>query len=80
MVTHSQGGLILQRYLAWMLGEGRGRELTTIRLIVTLSCPNEGSEYLSSIRAVAAWVAILRQVNWMCSGATVSGFRVSLLS
>jgi len=53
VVTHSQGGLILQRYLAWMLGEGRGRELTTIRLIVTLSCPNEGSEYLSSIRAVA---------------------------
>jgi len=23
-VTHSQGGLILQRYLAWMLNEGRG--------------------------------------------------------
>jgi hypothetical protein len=53
VVTHSQGGLILQRYLAWMLGEGRGRELATIRLIVMLSCPNEGSEYLRSIRAVA---------------------------
>jgi pimeloyl-ACP methyl ester carboxylesterase len=53
VVTHSQGGLILQRYLAWMLGEGRGRELSGIRLIVMLSCPNEGSEYLRSIRAVA---------------------------
>jgi len=53
VVTHSQGGLILQRYLAWMLGEGRGRELAKIRLIVMLSCPNEGSEYLRSIRAVA---------------------------
>ncbi len=53
VVTHSQGGLILQRYLAWMLGEGRGRELAMIRLIVMLSCPNEGSEYLRSIRAVA---------------------------
>jgi Alpha/beta hydrolase family len=53
VVTHSQGGLILQRYLDWMLAEGRGRELATIRLIVMLSCPNEGSEYLRSIRAVA---------------------------
>jgi pimeloyl-ACP methyl ester carboxylesterase len=53
VVTHSQGGLILQRYLAWMLAEGRGRELAMIRLIVMLSCPNEGSEYLRSIRAVA---------------------------
>lgn len=52
IVTHSQGGLILQRYLAWMLGEGRGPELGRIRLIVMLSCPNEGSEYLRSIRAV----------------------------
>jgi pimeloyl-ACP methyl ester carboxylesterase len=55
VVTHSQGGLILQRYLAWMLGEGRGRELAKIRLIVMLSCPNEGSEYLRSIRAVAGF-------------------------
>ena len=53
VVTHSQGGLIVQRYLAWMLAEGRGRELAKICLIVMLSCPNEGSEYLRSIRAVA---------------------------
>jgi pimeloyl-ACP methyl ester carboxylesterase len=50
IVTHSQGGLILQRYLAWMLDEGRGRELETIKLIVMLACPNEGSEYLALIR------------------------------
>jgi pimeloyl-ACP methyl ester carboxylesterase len=54
-VTHSQGGLILQRYLAWMLSEGRGRDLARVRLIVMLSCPNEGSEYLASIRAVAGF-------------------------
>jgi len=53
IVTHSQGGLILQRFLAWMLTEGRGRELARIRLIVMLSCPNEGSEYARSIRAAA---------------------------
>lgn len=52
IVTHSQGGLILQRFLAWMLTEGRGRELARIRLIIMLACPNEGSEYLRSIRAV----------------------------
>lgn len=52
VVTHSQGGLILQRFMAWMLTEGRGRELERFRLAVMLSCPNEGSEYLRSIRAV----------------------------
>ncbi|MGV9713683.1 alpha/beta fold hydrolase [Gordonia sp. NPDC003424] len=49
-VTHSQGGLILQRYLAWMLIEGRGRELERIRLVVMLACPNEGSEFLRPLR------------------------------
>jgi pimeloyl-ACP methyl ester carboxylesterase len=50
LAAHSQGGLILQRYLAWMLHDGRGGELTRIRLVVLFSCPNEGSEYLRSIR------------------------------
>ncbi|GAA4260452.1 hypothetical protein GCM10022255_089160 [Dactylosporangium darangshiense] len=53
IVTHSQGGLILQRFLAWMLNEGRGRELTRLKMVVMLSCPNEGSEYLRSFRAAA---------------------------
>jgi pimeloyl-ACP methyl ester carboxylesterase len=52
IVTHSQGGLILQRFLAWMLHQGRGRELTRIRSIVMLACPNNGSEYLRSFRQV----------------------------
>ena len=52
IVTHSQGGLILQRFLAWMLDQGRGRELARIRSIVILACPNGGSEYLRSIRRV----------------------------
>jgi pimeloyl-ACP methyl ester carboxylesterase len=55
IVTHSQGGLILQRFLAWMLTEGRGRELARIRLVIMLSCPNEGSEYARSIRAVVGF-------------------------
>ena len=52
IVTHSQGGLILQRFLSWMIMNGRGRELSIIKCIVMLSCPNEGSEYLASVRAV----------------------------
>ena len=54
IVTHSQGGLILQRFLAWMLTEGRGRELARIRAIVMLSC-HEYLEYLASIRAVTGF-------------------------
>jgi pimeloyl-ACP methyl ester carboxylesterase len=52
IVTHSQGGLILQRFLTWMLHQGRGRELARIRTIVMLACPNGGAEYLRSIRHV----------------------------
>ena len=54
-VTHSQGGLILQRYLAWMLNEGRARELGRVRSIVMLACPHEGSDYLRSLRAAAGF-------------------------
>ena len=50
VVTHSQGGLILQRFLAWMVSEGRARELCRIRSVVMLACPNGGSEYLKSLR------------------------------
>ncbi|HZO69177.1 MAG TPA: hypothetical protein VFB74_29660 [Kribbellaceae bacterium] len=53
IVTHSQGGLILQRYLAWMLAEGRGRELAPIKIIIMLACPNSGTEILRSIRSMA---------------------------
>jgi pimeloyl-ACP methyl ester carboxylesterase len=55
IVTHSQGGLILQRFLAWMLNEERGRELARIRLIVMLACPNEGSGYLGPVRVAAGF-------------------------
>jgi pimeloyl-ACP methyl ester carboxylesterase len=54
-VTHSQGGLILQRFLAWMTDQGRAPELRRIRSIVMLACPNGGSEYLRSIRRVLGY-------------------------
>jgi triacylglycerol esterase/lipase EstA (alpha/beta hydrolase family) len=55
IITHSKGGLVLLRYLAWMLNAGRGRELARIRVAVMLSCPNEGSEYLRAFRAAAGF-------------------------
>jgi pimeloyl-ACP methyl ester carboxylesterase len=55
IVSHSQGGLIVQRFLAWMLREGRGLELARIRSIVMLACPNGGSEYLRTIRQVLGY-------------------------
>ncbi|MEO3748225.1 alpha/beta fold hydrolase [Plantactinospora sp. B5E13] len=49
-VTHSQGGLIVQRFLAWMLQQGRGRELSRIVSVIMLACPNNGSDYVRTLR------------------------------
>jgi len=46
LISHSQGGLIIQRYLARMIAQSRGLELDKIRRIVLLACPNNGSELL----------------------------------
>ena len=53
LVSHSQGGLIVQRYLARMLDDGRGRELARIKRVVMYGCPNTGSAFLGSIRQLA---------------------------
>ncbi|MBF5032999.1 MULTISPECIES: esterase/lipase family protein [Micromonospora] len=50
LVTHSQGGLVVQRCLAWMLRERRKSDVARIELVVMLACPNGGSEYLGSLR------------------------------
>ncbi|WKX13012.1 hypothetical protein [Streptomyces sp. NL15-2K] len=50
IVAHSQGGLIVQRYLARMLAEGRGRDLARIGRVVLLACPNEGSQIFMPLR------------------------------
>ncbi|UZI30835.1 alpha/beta fold hydrolase [Streptomyces sp. VB1] len=50
LVTHSQGGLVAQRYLARMLHDGRGAELARIQRLVLLACPSNGSELLLSLR------------------------------
>lgn len=50
LVTHSQGGLVAQRYLSRMLTEGKGKDLQRIRGVVMFACPNSGSQLGLSIR------------------------------
>jgi pimeloyl-ACP methyl ester carboxylesterase len=56
LVGHSQGGLVIQRYLHRMLSEGRGEELARTRLVVLFACPNDGSQFLSLLRNTAGRV------------------------
>jgi pimeloyl-ACP methyl ester carboxylesterase/anti-sigma regulatory factor (Ser/Thr protein kinase) len=53
IVTHSQGGLIVQRYLAQMVQNGKGLELPLIRVVVMFACPNSGAEILLTLRRSA---------------------------
>lgn len=50
VLSHSQGGLVVQRYLTRMTAEGRGADLRRIRRIVMLACPNNGSEIALALR------------------------------
>lgn len=50
LVTHSQGGLIAQRYLVRMLRDSQGRDLARIKRVAMYACPNSGSEFLLSLR------------------------------
>ncbi|MFE5983080.1 alpha/beta fold hydrolase, partial [Streptomyces wedmorensis] len=50
LVSHSQGGLVVQRYLTRMLADGRGRDLSRIRRIVMFACPNAGSDFVKALR------------------------------
>jgi triacylglycerol esterase/lipase EstA (alpha/beta hydrolase family) len=52
LVGHSQGGLIIQRYLSRMVGAGRARELNKIRLVILFACPNSGSEIFLIFRHI----------------------------
>ncbi|HEV2784017.1 MAG TPA: alpha/beta fold hydrolase [Actinophytocola sp.] len=49
-VSHSQGGLVVQRYLARMINSARGRDLARIRRVVMFACPNSGSNFGLALR------------------------------
>ncbi|MEU1983080.1 alpha/beta fold hydrolase [Nocardia sp. NPDC019395] len=53
LVGHSQGGLVIQRYLARMIGRDRGLDLARVKAVVLLACPNSGSELGMVLRRAA---------------------------
>ncbi|MFF3176502.1 tetratricopeptide repeat protein [Streptomyces sp. NPDC057900] len=56
LVTHSQGGLVVQRFLARKLWHGEGRELTRIKHFTMFACPNTGSGFFLTVRkALPLW-------------------------
>ncbi|GIJ81596.1 hypothetical protein Asppvi_000095 [Aspergillus pseudoviridinutans] len=50
LICHSQGGLVVQRFLAQMVRSGRGNELARIRRVILFACPNNGSELGLTLR------------------------------
>lgn len=50
LVTHSQGGLIVQRFLARKLWNGSGGELARIKHFTMFACPNTGSGFFLTVR------------------------------
>lgn len=56
LVSHSQGGLIIQRFLARTVQESRGSSLARIKGIVMYACPNNGSGFfLTARRSMWFW-------------------------
>ncbi|WP_166555567.1 alpha/beta fold hydrolase [Mycolicibacterium sp. CBMA 226] len=52
IVSHSQGGLIVQRFLARSLDSELLESVRRIKMVVMFSCPNAGSDILLSLRRV----------------------------
>ncbi|WP_194895180.1 alpha/beta hydrolase [Catenulispora pinisilvae] len=50
LVAHSQGGLVVQKYLASATIRGQARDLARIRQIVLYACPTLGSPFFAKTR------------------------------
>lgn len=50
LVSHSQGGLVVQRFIANMLEAGRGVKVRRLVRVVMFACPNDGSDFFLGIR------------------------------
>ncbi|MFF8595284.1 tetratricopeptide repeat protein [Streptomyces sp. NPDC015220] len=56
LVTHSQGGLVVQRFLARKLWNGEGADLARIKHFTMFACPNTGSGFFLTVRkALKLW-------------------------
>lgn len=56
LVTHSQGGLVAQRFLVRTLQRHEGLSLRRIRQVVMYACPNRGAQFFLLARRLA-WFA-----------------------
>lgn len=72
LVGHSQGGLVIQSFLAEELNAGRGHGLAKIIQVVMISTPNLGSTVFSGLRKLLFWANsqehCLRVLNEEISG------------
>jgi len=72
LVGHSQGGLVIQSFLAEELNAGRGNELFRIAQVLLISTPNLGSTLFSGLRKLLFWANsqehCLRVLNEEISG------------
>ena len=50
LVGHSQGGLVIQRYISSKLSDGKGREVARIRQVITFATPHRGSQFVMGLR------------------------------
>ncbi|NUS12812.1 MAG: alpha/beta fold hydrolase, partial [Streptomyces sp.] len=50
LVGHSQGGLIIQRYLSRTLRAGEGPRLEPVKAVVLYACPNNGAMFRAQLR------------------------------
>ncbi|MCW5784607.1 MAG: alpha/beta fold hydrolase [Nitrospirales bacterium] len=50
LIGHSQGGLIIHAYLNYMVEEGWGKQLESIRQVITFATPHYGSNLFSGLR------------------------------
>lgn len=50
LVGHSQGGLLIHVYLAYMIEKGWGEQLEPIRQVITIATPHSGSMMLQGFR------------------------------
>ncbi|WP_169815649.1 tetratricopeptide repeat protein [Nocardia inohanensis] len=64
LVTHSQGGLVVQQFLAETCLRERAHELARIRQIVMYACPTTGSEFFLSLRK-SVWFWRNPQERWL---------------
>jgi pimeloyl-ACP methyl ester carboxylesterase len=51
LIGHSQGGLVIQRYIADALTSGNAKRLRSLRMVIQFATPNTGSELFLSVRS-----------------------------